>query len=122
MILDDLKAFIAKKGIVEEDAIKFDYDSSNGDSVIVLWNNGSLPCDLARRSTIQITVKNPDLEASRLVCEALFKEFCPNERFQKSALINEKVMHLKALKEPYYLEKDASSRHCYVFNLLVTYD
>lgn len=122
MILDDLKAFITDRGIVDSDSIKFDFDSSDGKNVTVLQNSGSQPCDLARRSLIQIIEKNSDLEASRLVCEEIFKAFCPREQFQKVTVINGKVMHIKVIKEPYYLEKDASGRHCYVFNILVTYD
>lgn len=122
MILEDLKAFIVGKGIVEEDSVKFDYDSSEGKNVTVLWNNGSLPCDLARRSTIQVMVKNTDLDVSRLVCEEIFKAFCPEEQFQKAANINGKIMHIKSVKEPYYLEKDTSGRHCYVSNIAVTYN
>lgn len=121
MILDDLKAFISGAGIVDEDAIKYDYDSTNGENVVVLWLNGSEPCDLARYSTVQVTVKNSDLDVSRLVCEEIFRLLYPDEIFQKSMRINEKIMHIRALKTPYYLEKDTSGRHCYVFNIAAIY-
>lgn len=121
MVLDDLKAFILEKGIVPDESIKFDFDGGLGENVIVFWNNGSVPCDLARRSTIQVTVKNSDLDASRLICEEIYKAFYPEELYQKSMSINGKTMHINSLKDPYFLEKDSSGRHCYVFNIVVTH-
>lgn len=122
MILDDLKAFICDAGIVDESAVKYDYDSTSGENVVVLWLNGSEPCDLARYSTVQVTVKNLDLDVSRLVCEEIFKLIYPDEIFQKAVKINDKIMHVRALKSPYYLQKDTSGRHCYVFNIALIYE
>ena len=121
MILEDLKSFIVEKGIVDEGSIKFDYDGAGGENCVVIWKNGSQPCDVARRPTIQITVKNTDLAASRLICEEIFKALYPDDQYQKAMEINEKIMHVVIIKEPFYLEKDASDRHCYVFNAAIVH-
>jgi hypothetical protein len=119
LILDDLKSFITEKNIADAESIKFDYDGSIGENCIVLWKNGSQPCDLAHRPTIQVTVKNTDLSVSRLVSEEIFKALYPDEQYQKSIQINGKTMHVQVIKEPFYLEKDESGRHCYVFNVAI---
>ena len=62
MILDDLKAFITQNNLAQENSVKYDYDSANGENIILLNLYDSSPCDLARRSDIRITLKFSDLE------------------------------------------------------------
>ncbi len=122
MILDDIKNFIVENFLAQEDEIKFDYDSSKGDNVLVLTLYDSLPCDLSRKSSIKITIKNSDLKLSRDTCFELHDLLFPEDCFQKSILINQKRMHAKLNKGPYYLEKDTSKRHCYVLDITLIHN
>nr|DAY50761.1 MAG TPA: hypothetical protein [Caudoviricetes sp.] len=122
MILDDFKAFIIENDAFDEDFIKFDFDSTLDSKALVLAVKDSLPCDLARRNDIQVIVKNSDMMQAREDCLDVFDLFCPKDLYQKASFINGKVMHIKALKEPYFMEKETGGRYCYGFNILVTYD
>ena len=122
MILDDLKAFIIEKDAFDADFIKYDYDNSLDSKVLVLAVKDSLPSDLARRNDIQVIVKNSDMAQAREDCLDVFDLFCPKELYQKASVINGKIMHVKALKEPFFMEKETGGRYCYGFNILVTYD
>ncbi len=122
MILDDLKNFIVQNSLADEALIKYDYDSSKGDDVIVLNLYDSRPCDLARRSGIKITIKLSDLELCRDTCFALHDLLFPQDSFQKAITINGKTMHATLNSGPYYLEKDSSKRHCYVLDITITYN
>lgn len=122
MILDDLKNFIVQNSIADEALIKYDYDSSKGDDVILLNLYNSVPCDLARRSGIKITIKLSDLELARDTCFALHDLLFPVDAFQKAILINGKTMHARLNSGPYYLEKDSSKRHCYVLDIVLVYN
>ena len=57
MILDDLKNFIIQNSLAKGKEIKYDYDASKGDEMILLHLYDSAPCNLARRSGVRITVK-----------------------------------------------------------------
>ena len=122
MILDDLKNFIVTNLGTEEEIIKYDYDSSKGDDVIVLQLYNNTPCDLALRSGIKITIKYSDLKLSRDTCFALYNLLFPEDHFQKAIIINGKVMHAKLNNGPYYIQKDQSKRHGYVLDITVTYN
>lgn len=122
MILDDLKAFIVENDAFDAELIKFDYDSSMDSKVLVLSVKDSIPSDLARRNDIQVIVKNSDMAQSREDCLDIFELFCPEDLYQKASFINGKIMHIKALKEPFFIEKETGGRYCYGFNILVTYD
>ncbi len=122
MILDDLKNFIVEKVSADEQTIKYDCDSSKGEDIILLNLYNSLPCDLARRSSVKITVKNKDLELSRNLCFSLHDLLFPEDCFQKSIVINKKIMHAALNKGPFYLEKDSSKRHCYVLDITLTHN
>ena len=119
MILDDLKAFLIANNLATSTEIKFDFDSSNTNCV-TLWNYGSVPSDLASRPTIQIQVKNLNLATARTKIQAIYDALYPKEQFQKGILINNKLMHIKPNQEPFFNEKDASERYCYIFNITVT--
>ena len=122
MILDDLKEFVVQNELEKERDVKFDYDSTKGEEVVVLNLYNSVPCDLARRSSVKITVKNFSLVKVREICFELHDLLFPEDSFQKSILINGKIMHTKLNKGPFYLEKDSSKRHCYVLDITVTHN
>ena len=122
MILDDFRNFITQNAIVDENVIKYDYDSSKGEDVCVLTLYDSIPCDLAMRSGIRISIKFNDLTLSRGKCFDLYNLLFPKDNFQKAVVINNKTMHLKLNKGPYYTGKDQSKRHCYVLDITVTYN
>ena len=122
MILDDLKNFIVLNSVADETLIKYDYDSSKGEDVIVLNLYDNQPCDLARRSNIKVTLKFSDLELSRNTCFLLHDLLFPQDSFQKAIIVNGKTMHASLNSGPYYLEKDASKRHCYVLDIKLTYN
>lgn len=122
MILDDIKNFIVQNALADEALIKYDYDSSKGDEVIVLNLYDTLPCDLARRSGIKITIKFSDLKLARDTCFALHDLLFPEDSFQKAILINGKTMHVKLNRGPCYLEKDSSKRHGYLLDITVTHN
>lgn len=122
MILDDLKNFIIENALADEDSIKFDYDSSKGQDTVLLTLYDSLPCDLARRSSVRITIKFSDLKLARDTCFALHDLIFPLESYQKSVKINGKTMHAKLNKGPFYLQKDPSKRHGYVLDITITHN
>lgn len=121
MILDDLKNFITQNTLADADCIKYDYDSSKGQDTILLALYDSLPCDLARRSSIRISVKFSDLKLARDTCFALHDLLFPEDGFQKSVQINGKTMHAKLNKGPFYSQKDPSRRHIYVLDITLTH-
>ena len=121
MILDDLKKFIIEKLNVDEESIKYDYDSSKGNDAVILQLYNNAPCDLALRSGIKITIKYRDLKLARDTCFALYNLLFPEDHFQKSIVINGKTMHAKLNNGPYYAQKDQSKRHNYVLDITVTY-
>lgn len=122
MILDDVKNFLVQNSLVQEDCIKFDYDAANGDNTALLHLYDSMPCDLARRSGIKITLKFSDLKLARDTAFAIHDLLFPEELFQKSVSINGKIMHVKLNKGPFYQGKDSSKRHNYVLDITLTYN
>lgn len=122
MILDDFKSFIVQNSLADEEVIKFDYDSGKGQNLLLLTLYDNVPCDLAMRSGIRITVKFADLKLSRDTCFALYNLLFPEDNFQKAVVINGKTMHLKLNKGPCFSDKDPSKRHGYVLDFTVTYN
>lgn len=122
MILDDLKNFITQNSLADANSIKYDYDSSKGQDIVLLTLYDSLPCDLARRSSIKISMKFSDLNTARNTCFALHDLLFPKDRFQKSMTINNKIMHTKLNKGPYYLQKDTSKRHIYMLDITLIHN
>ena len=84
MILDDLKNFIIQNSLAKGKEIKYDYDASKGDEMILLHLYDSAPCNLARRSGVRITVKFNDLTEARETCFELHDLLFPEELFQKA--------------------------------------
>lgn len=122
MILDDLKNFIAQNVPIEESYIKYDYDSSKGDNIILLHLYDSVPCNLARRSCIKLTIKFEDLNLARNTCFSIHDLLFPEDLFQKAIKINNKTMHIKLNKGPFYQGKDQSKRHNYVLDITITHN
>lgn len=122
MILDDLKAFITQNNLAQENSVKYDYDSANGENIILLNLYDSSPCDLARRSDIRITLKFSDLENARNLCFDLHDLLFPADSFQKSIKINDKIMHVKLNRGPFYQGLDKSKRHNYILDITLTYN
>ena len=82
MILDDIKNFIVQNSLADEALIKYDYDSSKGNDVILLNLYNTLPCDLARRSGVKIVMKFADLKLVRDTCFQLHDLLFPADCFQ----------------------------------------
>ena len=122
MILDDLKNFIVQNNIAEETDIKFDFDSAQGEKAVLLHLYDNTPCDLARRSDIRISIKYNDLEEARNTCFDLHDLLFPEDSFQKSIKINNKIMHSKLNKGPFYQGLDKSKRHNYILDITLTYN
>ncbi len=122
MILDDIKNFIVQNNIAQEECIKYDYDSSKGSDTVLLQLYDNTPCDLAMRSGINISIKFSDLKLARDTAFILYDKLIPEDNFQKSVAINGKTMHTKLVKGPYYQGLDASKRHNYILNILITYN
>lgn len=122
MILDDLKNFIIQNSLAMGKEIKYDYDASKGDEMILLHLYDSTPCNLARRSSVRITVKFNDLTEARETCFELHDLLFPEELFQKAVKINGKTMHVKLNRGPYYQGKDQSKRHNYILDITITYN
>lgn len=122
MILDDIKSFLVQNNLVQEQCIKFDYDAANGDETVLLHLYDNEPCDLARRSSVKITVKFNDLKLARDTVFAIHDLLFPEELFQKSVCINKKIMHIKLNKGPFYQGKDQSKRHNYILDITLTYN
>lgn len=122
MILDDLKNFITQNFPANADSIKYDYYSSKGQDVILLTLYDSLPCDMARRSSVRIAIKFSDLKLARDTCFALHDQLFPEDGFQKSITVNNKTMHAKLNKGPFYSQKDQSKRHIYILDITLTHN
>ena len=122
MILDDLKNFIIQNTQASLDAIKYDYDCTKGQDVILLTLYDSLPCDMARRSSVRISIKFSDLKLARDTCFTLHDLLFPEDGFQKSTTINNKIMHIKLNKGPFYAQKDRSKRHIYILDITLTHN
>ena len=122
MILDDIKNFILKHNLINNELIKYDYDSARGEDAVVIQLYNNTPCDLARRSEIKISFKLKDLETARNKCFELHDLLFPADSFQKSIKINEKIMHAKLNRGPLYQGKDASKRHNYILDITLTYN
>ena len=122
MILDDLKNFIVQNEIAPEEMIKYDYDSSIGDDVLLLTLYDTVPCDLALRSSVKVVFKFKDLRHVREDCFILYSLFFPEDCFQKAITINGKTMHLKLNQGPLYSGLDQSKRHNYLLDITVTYE
>ena len=90
--------------------------------MILLHLYDSAPCNLARRSSVRITVKFNDLTEARETCFGIHDLLFPEDLFQKSVKINGKVMHIKLNKGPFYQGKDQSKRHNYILDITVTYN
>lgn len=121
MILDDLKAFLVANNLATSTEIKFDFDGSTTNGV-VLWNYGSIPTDLGSRPTIQIAVKDTVMDTARTKARAIYDALYPKDQFQKGILINNKLMHITPRQEPFFNEQDASKRFVYIFNIIVNLD
>jgi hypothetical protein len=122
MILDDFKNLLVQNNLATGEEVKYDFDSTAGENIVLIHLYNHLPCDLAMRSSLKITVKNTDLNLSRDLCFAIYNLLFPEDGFQKAVLINTKIMHTKLNKGPLYLEKDSSKRHNYVLDITVTYN
>lgn len=122
MILDDLRSFIVQNEIATEDIIKYDFDSSDGDDVLLLTLYDNMPCDLALRSSVSVVFKFHDLRQVREDCFILYSLLFPEDGFQKAIKINGKTMHLKLNKGPLYSGFDQSKRHNYVLDITITYE
>lgn len=122
MILDDLKNFIIQNNLAQNGCIKYDYDSTNGGNTILLNLYDNSPCDLARRSDIRIILKFSDLETARNTCFSLHDLLFPVDSFQKSIKINNKIMHAKLNRGPFYSGLDKSKRHNYIIDITLTYN
>ena len=122
MILDDLKQHIIDNNLLQEELIKYDYDSGEGKDVILLHLYDNVPCDLARRSNIKVVIKSNNLEKARNKCFNLHDILFPNDNFQKSITINKKIMHAKLIQGPLYNGIDKSKRHNYLLDISLTYN
>ena len=122
MILDDFRNFIVQNEIATEEIIKYDYDSSKGEDVLLLTLYDTVPCDLALRSSVSIVFKFNDLRQVREDCFVLYSLLFPQDYFQKAIKINGKIMHLKLNKGPLYSGLDQSKRHNYMLDITVTYE
>ena len=122
MILVDIKSFIVQNALADESVIKYDYDSAKGEDLLLLTLCDNIPCDLAMRSRIRITVKFSDLKLTRDTCFALYNLLFPEDNFQKAIVVNGKTMHIKLNQGPYFADKDPSKRHGYVLDITVTYN
>lgn len=122
MILDDINVFIIKNLAISQESIKFDFDSSEGQDVVLLTLYDTVPCDLSMRSNIKITFKFAQLQVARNLCFALYNLLFPQESFQKAIVINGKTMHVKLNQGPFYEGNDVSHRHEYILDISVIYN
>ena len=120
MILDDLKAHLVALNLAQGDEIIFDFDSKN-ENTILIKKTGSNPTDLGFRSKIEIVAKNTSQQTAITKINEIWQALCPQDNFQKAILINNKTMHTKTEKEPYFRKKDQQGRFYYVFEMTVTY-
>jgi hypothetical protein len=121
MILDDLKAFLVANNLATSTEIKFDFDSSTANGV-VLWQYDGIVTDLGSRPAIQIAVKDTAMVTARTKIQAIYDALYPKDQFQKVIEINGKNMHITPRQEPFFNEKDASNRYIYIFNIIVNLD
>lgn len=122
MILDDIKNFLVENDIIQNNKVKYDFDSSNGDEILLLQLYDNRPCDNARRSGIKLIHKFFDLEHARQTAFVVHDLFFPEDGFQKSLNVNGKIMHAKLNNGPCYQGKDASKRHNYILDITLTYN
>lgn len=60
------------------------------------------------------------MAVARNKIQAIYNALYPIDQFAKAIVINNKTMHIKPNQEPFFNEKDATGRFCYIFNITVT--
>lgn len=121
-ILEDLKTHLNTNGITAPIYFNWAVERQNANECIVLWLYDGTPNMIARNAKVQITVKNKDIEKAEKLADLIFDTLYPKGQYNKAIVINNEIMHIKPLQEPFYNEKDQNDRHCYVFNVNIDYD
>lgn len=119
-LLEDLKNHLKDNGVKTQ--INFNFSSEKNENCVVLWQYDGTPNMVARNAKVQITVKNSNMKKAEDLADLIFDILYPIDQFKKAIEINGKLMHIQPIQEPFYNEKDASGRHCFVFNVNIDYD
>lgn len=119
MILDDLKILLTANGIT--DTVVFNFNTLTGNGII-LWQYDGTPSDNGKNAKVQISIKNTNMQTAEQRATAIYDIIYPKATYQKGILVNNKLMHIRPIQEPFYNELDDKSRHSYIFNIDINYN
>ena len=118
MLLDDFKKYLDDSGKAEGMNIFLNYDSSQSkDAAVVLQLAASSVSDIGEKTLLRVTVKSELMRQAQQTAGNIYNLFYPEKQYQQIMNINGVRMYISGAGVPYYLNRDASGRHCFVFDL-----
>lgn len=118
MILDDLKDYLDRSGVVEGVNVFLNYDASCArEDVVLFLHNGSGVSDVGEKISVRICSKSAMMQVAQSVAHKVFELFYPKKQYQRLMDIGGSKMYILASGIPFYSHRDESGRHCYVFDL-----
>ena len=118
MLLDDFKKYLDDSGRAEGMNIFLNYDSSQSkDAAVVLQLTASSVSDIGEKALLRVTVKSELMRQAQQTAGNIYNLFYPEKQYQQIMNINGVRMYISGAGVPYYLNRDASGRHCFVFDL-----
>ncbi len=118
MLLDDFKKYLDDSGRAEGMNIFLNYDSSQSkDAAVVLQLAASSVSDIGEKALLRVTVKSELMRQAQQTACNIYNLFYPEKQYQQIMDINGVRMYISGAGIPYYSNKDASGRHCFVFDL-----
>lgn len=117
MVLEILRDYIVENTDIQANSIYFNYTEAVKDDCVILWHYDGIFTDIGERPQVQIMVKSTNMQLAKSRAYAIYDTIYPVGQFQKVMEIQDKVLFIQPKQSPFYLEKDESNRHIYVFNL-----
>lgn len=116
-ILDLIKNYIVEKGIVADGDVYYNFNDQDDRNIVILWQYDGIPSDICLRPQMQIMVKNFSMSMAEKIANQIYDILYPVGQFEKMLIINGEALKIVPKQSPFYLEKDDSNRHIYVFNV-----
>lgn len=115
-ILEDLKAYLTYTGASFGD-IYFNHTEPVKENCVCLWQYDGIYVAQGLRPQVQVMVKNYSMQQAENQIYEIYDRIKGNRTYQKTVEVNGKTMLITPKQSPFYLNKDESGRHIYVFNI-----
>lgn len=120
-LLEDIKEHLINNGVDYPIYFNFENETTGANKSVILWLYDGTPNLVANNAKVQVTVKNKNMKQAEKMSDLIYFILNPIGQYKKAIEINGKQMHINALQEPFYNEKDQNDRHCFVFNVNIEY-